>query len=176
MAWENGKCVQVTEEDIKCGDYVQVAINIAAHGNPNAGLYVNPSFVARVAYGQAIVNVDPIAVLGATPPPIPQGGSATPIGGGFIPGPGFGAGPAPTGFNAPMPQAQQQPIQPNYGVLPGQFQPQQAQQQQQVWQNGQPNAMPAMPGMAQATQQQSNGYNPQFQTNPMGQWNPPTQG
>ena len=133
MAWENGKCVQVTEDQIKCGDYVQVALNIEAHGNPNAGLYINPSFVARFAYGEAIVNqVDPTTIFGNAPPPIPFGGSATPMGGGFMQAPGFGGGNGPSAqsgsFGVPgmaAPAAAQQapaPVQPNYGVLPGQFQ------------------------------------------------------
>ena len=123
MAWENGKCVQVTEDQIKCGDYVQVALNIEAHGNPNAGLYINPSFVARFAYGEAIVNqVDPTSIFGNAPPPIPVGGSASPMGGGFMQAPGFGAGPSaqPGPFGGPGMAAQQAPA--HYGVLPGQFQ------------------------------------------------------
>lgn len=127
MAWENGKCVQVTEDQIKCGDYVQVALNIEAHGNPNAGLYINPSFVARFAYGEAIINqVDPTVIFGNTPPPIPVGGSATPMGGGFMQAPGFGTQPGSfggPGMAAPAGQQQQTPAQPHYGVLPGQFQP-----------------------------------------------------
>jgi len=127
MAWENGKCVQVTEDQIKCGDYVQVALNIEAHGNPNAGLYINPSFVARFAYGEAIVNqVDPTSIFGNAPPPIPVGGSASPMGGGFMQAPGFGAGPSaqPGPFGGPgmaAPAAAQQ-APAHYGVLPGQFQ------------------------------------------------------
>ena len=130
MAWENGKCVQVTEDQIKCGDYVQVALNIEAHGNPNAGLYVNPSFVARFAYGEAIVNqVDPTSIFGNAPPPMPVGGSATPMGGGFMQAPGFNGGAGPSaqlgpfggpGMAAPAGQQQQAPA--HYGVLPGQFQ------------------------------------------------------
>ena len=123
MAWENGKCVQVTEDQIKCGDYVQVALNIEAHGNPNAGLYVNPSFVARFAYGEAIVNqVDPTAIFGNAPPPIPFGGSATPMGGGFMQAPGFGAQPGSFGGPAMAAPAAAQQAPAHYGVLPGQFQ------------------------------------------------------
>ena len=159
MAWENGKCVQVTEDQIKCGDYVQVALNIEAHGNPNAGLYVNPSFVARFAYGEAIVNqVDPTVIFGNTPPPIPFGGSATPMGGGFMQAPGFGAQPGSFGGSGMAATAGQQqqapaPIQPNWNVVPGQFQPGQ-QQTPQVpggMAYGQPNA--AGPGMRQQNHQ-----------------------
>ena len=88
--------------------------------------------MARFAYGEAIINqVDPTVIFGNTPPPIPFGGSATPIGGGFIQAPGFGAQP---GLQAPgsVPNGssngqtgQQAPA--HYGVLPGQFQPGQQQ-------------------------------------------------
>ena len=156
MAWENGKCVQVTEDQIKCGDYVQVALNIEAHGNPNAGLYINPSFVARFAYGEAIINqVDPTVIFGNTPPPIPVGGSATPMGGGFMQAPGFGAQPGSFGGNnMGTPAGQQQQAPAHYGVLPGQFQPGQQAQTPQVpggMAYGQPNA--AGPGMPQQNQQ-----------------------
>ena len=207
MAWENGKCVQVTEDQIKCGDYVQVALNIEAHGNPNAGLYINPSFVARFAYGEAIVNqVDPTSIFGNTPPPMPVGGSATPMGGGFMQAPGFGtnpmAGSNQMGQQGSLPMASQQsfggqqasaPVQPNYGVLPGQFQPgqQQAPQGPGGMAYGQPNA--AGPTMPQQNQQgmMGNGYaqpagpgqmmNQPVQpaavqnfSNPAGPWQPPT--
>lgn len=211
MAWENGKCVQVSEDAIKCGDYVQVALNIEAHGNPNAGLYINPSFVARFAYGEAIVNApDATAIFGTTPPPMPVGGSATPIGGGFMQAPGFGGGNGPMqqpgsfgGHAMGAPGQQQQapaPVQPHFGVLPGQFNPGQqgagssyngapagngmaspavpgyAQGQQPVPgqsypQNGYTNAGPNM-GQAQAPQGMSSvpGMQPM---NPMGPWTPP---
>lgn len=124
MAWENGKCVQVTEDAIKCGDYVQVALNIEAHGNPNAGLYINPSFVARFAYGEAIVNApDATAIFGTTPPPMPVGGSATPIGGGFMQAPGFVAPGAPAAAPSYPQQSQQTNVPtPYHNILPGQFQ------------------------------------------------------
>ena len=204
MAWENGKCVQVTEDQIKCGDYVQVALNIEAHGNPNAGLYVNPSFVARFAYGEAIVNqVDPTVIFGNAPPPIPFGGSASPMGGGFMQAPGFGAQPGFNGGNGPVQQpgsfggnnmaapAAPQQAPAHYGVLPGQFNPATQQQTPQVpggMAYGQPNA--AGPGMPQQNQQpmMGNGYGgyqqfgnpPNMQqgvsvtSNPMGPWQPPT--
>ena len=182
MAWENGKCVQVTEDQIKCGDYVQVALNIEAHGNPNAGLYINPSFVARFAYGEAIVNqVDPTSIFGSTPPPMPVGGSATPMGGGFMQAPGFGSvntGSPAQGFNAPQfggvpntmqaapGQVQQVPASPapNYAVLPGQFQqpagptgsPSYPQQQSPQVPGGMAYGQPMAtgPAMPQAPQQQ----------------------
>ena len=192
MAWENGKCVQVIEDQIKCGDYVQVALNIEAHGNPNAGLYVNPSFVARFAYGEAIINqVDPTVIFGNTPPPIPIGGSASPMGGGFMQAPGFNGGNGPVqqpgsfgGNNMAASAGQQQQAPAHYGVLPGQFQPGQGM-------GGQPQAGPNQFGGGMA--QQVHGQVPQQQqvwqvpapagtpaypqgqpVNPMGPWQPPT--
>jgi len=115
MAWENGQCVQVSEDAIKCGDYVQVAINVDNHTGTNAGLYLNPSFVARTSYGEAIVNAPSgEQIFGATPPPL-MGGSTMPMGGAF---PGV---PQPMNNN----MAPQQPVAPNYGVLPQAMQPQQ---------------------------------------------------
>lgn len=205
MAWENGKCVQVTEDQIKCGDYVQVALNIEAHGNPNAGLYINPSFVARFAYGEAIINqVDPTVIFGNTPPPIPFGGSATPMGGGFMQAPGFNGGNGPVqqpgsfggnnmAASSSVPNGssngqtgQQAPA--HYGVLPGQFQPGQQQApgfgSGNVQQNAtnftqpqgmQPGVSGAGPTMPQAPQQQQVWQSPQGQpVNPMGPWQPPT--
>lgn len=166
MAWENGKCVQITDDQIKCGDYVQVALNIDGHGNPNAGLYVNPSYVARVGYGQAIINQqDPTEIFGSVPPPMPMGASSTPIGGAPMQVPGFGFGNA-----AVQPPPQQQaaaPIQPHYGILPGQFNPATQQQTPQVpggMAYGQPNA--AGPGMPQQNQQPMMGNGAQQGMNP----------
>lgn len=119
MAWENGQCVQVSEDAIKCGDYVQVAINVDNHTGTNAGLYLNPSFVARTSYGEAIVNAPSgEQIFGATPPPL-MGGSTMPMGGAF-PGMPQQQTSAPMGNMMP-----QQPVAPNYGVLPQAMQPQQ---------------------------------------------------
>lgn len=156
MAWDGAsqKYIQITEEEIKCGDYIQVALNVSGHGNPNAGLYINPSFVARIAYGQAIVNApDASVIFGNTPPPMPVGGSATPIGGGFAPQmPAFGAAP----MQPQDPQQPAAPVQPNYGVLPGQFAPAAQQQAPQV-PGGMAYGQPMAPGptMPQAPQQQA---------------------
>lgn len=146
MAWEGNVIKQVTDDQIKCGDYVQVAINIDGHGNPNAGLYVNQSYVARFAFGEAIVNTpDPTTIFGNTAPPIPFGGSSTPMGGGTLP---FQAptnpvasqpnwqNPTGPGANVAAPMQQ---YQPNPAVLPQQFQqqfsnPQSAPPQQPVMQ------------------------------------------
>ena len=146
--WEGGTNIQITE-GIKCGDYVNVQLNIKAHpavGQQKAGIYVNPGMIQFLAYGKEIINTpDPMTVFGNQAPPIPPGGSAVPL--------------APTGFQTPQgdygqqaqpqqPQQYQQqqpapgygqppmqspmqpqaPITPHHGVLPQQFQQQQPQQ------------------------------------------------
>ena len=143
MAWENGQCVQVSEDAIKCGDYVQVAINVDNHTGTNAGLYLNPSFVARTSYGEAIVNAPSgEQIFGATPPPL-MGGSTMPMGGAF---PGM---PQPMNNN----MAPQQPVAPNYGVLPQAMQPQQPAMPQAM----QPQQPAATPGFAMPPQFGGNG-------------------
>lgn len=119
-AWEDGKVKQVTEQEIKCGDYLQVALKLQSHPAPNAGIYTNPSYVARFAYGPAIINApDPSTIFGNQAPPMPVGGSATPIGMPMVggpnqpnfgggPGSGFGGTPNSGGFNQPNNQAPQQ--------------------------------------------------------------------
>lgn len=164
FAWEAGQLVQITEDQIKCGDYVQVQLNILGHGGVNAGMYINPSYVARVAHGQEIVNTpDPTTIFGNQAPPMPMGGSATPqapqglpmggmmqMGGAPMQGPGFAPQMQPqqqpmqmSGMSA-LPQTQQ-PVQPNYGVLPPHMQPQQQQAPQQPMQMGGIPQMPTMP-------------------------------
>lgn len=125
-AWEGNDIKQVGEDQIKCGDYIQVAINVRGHGAPNAGLYLNPSMVCRFAYGEAITNApSPLSVFGA-PPAIPAGASQSPVGmmpnaGGMMPQ--FAQPQAPA-MQAPAPVPQQQVFQPNVNVLPPQFQQQ----------------------------------------------------
>lgn len=177
-AWEQGnpKPVQVTEKDIKAGDYVQVALTIACHKPPNPGLYINPTMVCRFAFGEAIVAQRDASKVFAAPPPIPQGGSATPIG--TAPQANFGGSMTgqPQGFNQQQPMqgmpgqwnsqqgqpvnvapvnqfAQQAPttqqVQPNFGVLPQQMQ----QPAQQQWQTNQ-----AMQGQGQPSGFQGQPY------------------
>lgn len=153
-AWEqnNPKPVQVTEKDIKAGDYVQVALTIAAHKPPNAGLYINPTMVCRFAFGEAIVAQRDASKVFAAPPPIPMGGSATPIG--TAPQANFGQQMMgqPQQFNQ---QPMQAAPQANFGQQPmnvapvGQFQ-QQAPTQQQV----NPNFGMLPPQMQAPAQQQ----------------------
>lgn len=153
--WEGGTNVQITE-GIKCGDFVNVQLNIKAHpavGKQKAGLYVNPKMVQFLAYGKEIINTpDPMTVFGNQAPPIPAGGSAVPF--------------APTGFVPPQePQQQygqqvvqnlqqqyqqpapppQAPAAPHYGVLPPQQQQQFQQQPQQPVHNYAQQFQPQQP-------------------------------
>lgn len=102
-------------EGVKCGDYVQVQVNIKAHsGNPQkrnskGGVYLNPLAVLFVGFGEEIVN-GPTAEMrfGSQPPALPPGASATPL--------------APA--NSPLlampgvPQGGQQQMAPAYGGYP----------------------------------------------------------
>lgn len=135
-----GGYVQVSE-GIKCGDYVQVQVNVKGHlpkpgtqGKP--GLYLNPNLTLFLGYGQEIMNTpDAASVFGAAPPPLPNGASATPVGGpaNFA---NFGQ---QAQVPAPAPAAPQWNGQANTAVLPPQFQ-----------------QAPQMPA------NQSVGYQPQF--------------
>lgn len=151
----------LTEEQIKTGDYCAVGLNIVPHlgeGRKKPGLYLNPTAVELVYYGNAIFNgPDPLTALGAGPQQyaMPAGASATPMSGapanmgmpGQMPMPGGmpqQQQPAPMpGYGAPgggMPMQQQQPVQPAYDYVQqttGQPYPQ---QQQPVY--GAPGGMP----------------------------------
>lgn len=144
--WENGKLRQVmSDEEIKCGYWVQVSLNVKGHPAPNAGVYINPGFVARFAYGEEIVNTpDPSTVFGTQAPALPPGASAMPVGngamnnqfnGGFGGSPqqqvnngqnsqgyagGAGQSPAQFGQNS---GGNQGPQGEYYGTVPQQFQP-----------------------------------------------------
>jgi len=138
--WENGAYVQISD-GIKCGDYVRVQVSVKAHaasGQGKPGLYLNPNAVLFLGYGEEIVNAPSAEnIFGNQAPPVPAGASATPL--------------APQGMPA-MPQMQQQTygappmqpqqVQPNYGVLPPQHQPQQF----QAAPSPQPTGMPPIPG------------------------------
>jgi len=122
--YEGGAYVQV-KDGIKCGDYVQVQVNVKGHlpkpgtqGKP--GLYLNPNMTLFLGFGKEIVNApDASSVFGAAPPPMPTGASATPVGG-------------PANFGsfaqaATTPDVAQAPVnqwggQANPNVLPPQFQ------------------------------------------------------
>lgn len=147
----------LVNEGIKCGDYLNVQLQVKAHGpigQGKAGLYLNPMAAQLIGYGEEIVNAPSgNDIFGLQAPPTPQGASVTPIGGSaqLLPStattamPGMAQAPAPQQAAAPEAQA-------HYGVLPPQHQPQQANT--------------AMPGMAQAVGKAHSV--PQPAANPMG--------
>ncbi len=120
--WENGANVLVND-GIKCGDYIQVQVQVKAHppaGQGKAGLYLNPGSVRLIGYGTEIINA-PSAdqVFGASAPAVPQGASAVPLAPqGAMPS----AAPMP-GAPSFAPPQQQAPAQPHYQVLPPAHQP-----------------------------------------------------
>lgn len=153
--FEGGNNILVND-GIKCGDYVNVQLNVKAHpaaGQGKAGLYVNPSAVQLIQPGKEIIN---------TPSGDQLFGQAAPMYAGEVVAPQ--AAPMPQMGGAPMmpsmpqqqqyqpamqpqaPQMPQQPAQPHYGVLPGNMQPQAPQQPMMP-------SMPSMPNMQQQQQQ-----------------------
>jgi hypothetical protein len=124
--YENGENFLVNE-GIKCGDYVNVQLQIKAHqahGQGKAGLYLNPMAVQLIGYGEAIVNTPSgNQIFGTVAPPMPPGASQTPVApqGQIVPTPGN-----PVQQSMPMPGAAAAPVQqpaapaPHYGVLPEQ--------------------------------------------------------
>lgn len=139
--WENGGNIMINE-GIKCGDYVNVQLNIKSHpanGPGKAGLYLNPNAVQFTGWGKEIINTptgDQIFGIGA--PALPPGASATPV--------------AQPGFLQPVGQQVQQPGYP----------PQPAYPQQP------PAAMPQMPGPATMAPQPHFGVLPQNHQPPPG--------
>lgn len=172
--WDGSKWQQLTEEQIKTGDYCAVGLNIVAHqgqGKKKPGLYLNPTAIELVYYGQAIFNgPDPVTSLGAAPTQyaMPAGASATPMSGApanapAMPQPGMPMGGAPAmpgqmPAGAPMQQPQYAPPpvqQPQYAPPP--MQPAQPAYDyvqnvtgqpypQQPVQMPAPGGMPQMPG------------------------------
>ena len=131
------------EEGIKCGDYVQVQVNVVAHppiGQGKAGLYLNPTAVLFVGYGKEIVStrVNAENIFGKTAPALPEGASSSPL----APTTGFPGMPGQAAAPAPQAMPQQPPAyQPHPGVLPQQFQQQAAPPM--------PQAMPQQPPIPQ---------------------------
>ena len=137
--YENGQHFEVTE-GIKCGDYINVQLNIKAHpavGTSRAGLYVNPNMIQFLGYGKEIINrPDASTVFGSAAPSLPPGASAMPMAPATLPGammqqpqgaPTYGQQqPAGAVYGQPPMQPQMQtppPVDPHYGILPPQHQP-----------------------------------------------------
>lgn len=150
---------EVINEGIKCGDYVQVQVNVKAHppfGNGKPGLYINPNSVLFLAPGKEIINAPSAEqIFGAQPnmalPPGAVVDQGVPM--------GMPAATGPMGMPAPnmapqmIAQQQMQAPAPNYGVIPPQYQPQQPAQAPAPQGFPQPNVAP----VAQHYQQPAGG-------------------
>ena len=123
--FEGGNNILVNE-GIKCGDYVNVQLNIKAHpaiGAGNPGLYVNPSAVQLIQPGKEIINTPSGDVIFGQNTPGYTGQVVAPV-----------AAPMPSGQPTPAPAAPAQPVAPvaptppaqpapNYNVIPANHQP-----------------------------------------------------
>lgn len=160
---------QLGEADLKCGDFVAVALNIVGHvakeRTHNPGLYINPQAIELVGYGTAIINgPDAMTLFGGRQHALPPGASAVPVGA------PAGVG-MPTGGAAGMPQGQpmdmqQQPVQQYQ--QPQQVQPAYDYVQQTTGQQypPQPMGMPQGQPMGGAPMMQP-AQQPQYQQQPM---------
>lgn len=108
--YQNNAYMQIDENALKTGDYVQVGTNLKAHGpNPNArgsrpGLYINPMTVLLCFEGDAIsggYTADPNATFGAAPPQVAMPAGARAVGT-AAPAQAAPAGSMP-GMNQPVP-------------------------------------------------------------------------
>jgi hypothetical protein len=163
--FEGGNNILVNS-GIKCGDYVNVQLNIKAHpakGRGKAGLYLNPSAVQLIQEGKEIINApsgDQIfgmvapayqgEVVAPVAPTMPQMGVPA-MGAPMMPGAATApqAYPHQPAMTPPMGAPAMPAAQPHYGVLPQTHQPA-APQPQQAY-PAQPQypaqAAPAMPGV-----------------------------
>ena len=114
--WENNQNIQINE-GIKCGDYVNVQVQVKAHpaiGQGKPGLYLNPMAVQLLGYGAEIVNAPSgDQIFGLAQPPMPTGASAVPT----------AANPAAQIVPTAVPQPAAAPAAPHHGVLPQNLQP-----------------------------------------------------
>ena len=116
-------------EGVKCGDYVRVALGIKGHpGKMNVrgsvpGLYLNPSMIEFVGYGQEIVSgPDASTLFGGQSVALPAGASVVPLAPANPMPSGMPGAPAMPGFAPPTPAApqyQQAPAAPQPGSMPG---------------------------------------------------------
>lgn len=108
--WENGQNIQIMD-GIKCGDYVNIQVNIDSQQSGKPGLYLNPMAVQLVAAGKEIISA-PSAdqVFGVSAPQAPAG---------YVPPP------QPTMPAMAPPPGMPLPAQPapHWGVLPPAHQP-----------------------------------------------------
>lgn len=158
--------VQLAENEIKTGDFVQVTIdaklNVPQNKTHTPGLYINPKGILFVAYGNEIMNQggDPTELFGAAPPQfqLPPGASMQPMApqtGASMPG--MGAPPQQPGGYPGAPGPQQGYTPPPGPVSSGPAPQQQYGQPQQYGAPQQPQQPGAYPGAPQPGPQ---GYAP----------------
>lgn len=119
----------LVNDGIKCGDYVNVQLNIKAHpavGQGKPGLYTNPTACQLIQPGKEIINTPSGDQVFGLQAPTYVGTVEAPT---TAPMPNYAQ--PPMGAPAPMPQQQQyaQPAPvtapaPHYGVIPPTHQPQ----------------------------------------------------
>lgn len=125
---QTGGYDQMAPGQIKTGDYVSLALNIACNvpeqRTHTPSLYINPEGVEFVGYGTEIKSasaINPMQAFGGRQHQLPAGASSTPVSsapaGMGMPMPGAPMGGAPQGYPQPgqMPQQpapMQQPMQP----------------------------------------------------------------
>lgn len=79
--FENGQYRQLTEKEIKCGDWVVAKLSINSHPG---GIYLNPVVIELVGYDKEIVRrgaANPKEIFGGRQYQLPPGVSQTPVGG-----------------------------------------------------------------------------------------------
>lgn len=118
--FENGQYRQLSEGEIKTGDYVVVNLdmksNVPTNRTHTPGLYINPNAIELVGYGteiKGVGGVDPTSVFGGQQHQLPPGASTTPVSGApaGIGMPGTGNAPMVTP-TAPAPAAMPQQAAP----------------------------------------------------------------
>jgi len=174
--YENGAYRQMAPEEVKCGHYVSLnlnmKVNVPTDRQHTPGLYINPNGIEHVAYGAEIVsvNADPNEMFGGRQHAIPQGASAVPLSsapagvampmGGMPP-----AAPMAQPMQQPMmapqpqyaPQPAAQPMQPQYAPQAAPAAPLPAPAHDFVRNAGMPQQMGGQPPMAQPMQPQPMG-------------------
>lgn len=121
--WNGRAYDQLTENDVKAGDFVSVAINaqvnVPQKSTHTPSLYINPQAIEFIGYGTplAVGGVDPMQAFGGRQHQLPPGASATPVSGApaGVQMPGTGGG-APMGGGMPgqMPGNMPQTAAPGY--------------------------------------------------------------
>ncbi len=113
------------ESQCKCGDYVDVLVDIRADGHTdNPSLYLSPKIIRHIGFGTAIVGGPDPSMMSAAPA-MPAGASAAPVATGPMPAvPNFVPGlsvnpPMPASVPSAVPPAPPQvPVSPSNPPVP----------------------------------------------------------